>query len=367
MKQFKAFIKKEFFHILRDRQTVLILILMPVVQTLLFGFAITTDINNTSVIIVDNAKDGYSKKLITAFDANKYFIVEDVVYSYAEAEKYLKKGLSRLCLIIPADFEKAIEKKEKINLQIVADASNPNEASILTNYTNGIVAKYMIDINIEQNIKPIIEVNSKMLYNPQLKSAYNFVPGVIGLVLMLICTLMTSVSLVREKELGTMEVLLASPSRPIYIILSKTVPYFVISLFNIITILLLAVFAFKVPINGSIGLLLATSITYIFTSLALGLLISSISKTQQIAMIISLVGLMLPTMLLSGLMFPIENMPTALQIISNIVPATWFIQMVKDIMIKGLGFMYFWKDWAILLSMMIIFVFISFKRFKIRL
>ncbi|MEG2666115.1 MAG: ABC transporter permease, partial [Bacteroidales bacterium] len=198
-------------------------------------------------------------------------------------------------------------------------------------------------------------------------SAYTFVPGVIGLVLMLICTLMTSVSIVREKELGTMEVLLVSPSKPIYIIFSKTIPYFVISMCNVITIVLLSVFAFDVPIRGSIALLIGSSITYIFTSLALGLLISTISKTQQIAMIISLVGLMLPTVLLSGLMFPIESMPGILQWISNIVPATWFIQMVKTIMIKGLGFAYIWKEWCILLGMTILFIAISVKRFKVRL
>ncbi|MEG1499137.1 MAG: ABC transporter permease [Bacteroidales bacterium] len=367
MKQFWAFVLKEFYHIFRDKQTMLILLLMPVVQVFLFGYAITTDIKNSAIVILDSAQDEHSRRLIADLNASAYFHVESILQSSSQIDATFRKGKIKIAILIPEDFGSRLDEGKKAPVQLIVDASNPNEANIITNYVYNIVGNYQQELLKNMPIAGVISTDVHMLYNPQLKSAYTFVPGVIGLVLMLICTLMTSVSIVREKELGTMEVLLVSPSKPIYIIFSKTIPYFVISMCNVITIVLLSVFAFDVPIRGSIALLIGSSITYIFTSLALGLLISTISKTQQIAMIISLVGLMLPTVLLSGLMFPIESMPGILQWISNIVPATWFIQMVKTIMIKGLGFAYIWKEWCILLGMTILFIAISVKRFKVRL
>lgn len=360
MKQFWAFVKKEFLHIFRDRQTILILLLMPVVQVLLFGFAITTDIQNTSVVVLDECKTEESRALLNEIGSGRYFDIVQYIESDRDIDAIFKKGKVKIAIVIPQDWSRLTGSQQEVSLQLIIDASNPNEASILTGYLQGIAAQF-------SGMEPIIDVETRMLYNPQLKSAYTFVPGVIGLVLMLICTLMTSVSIVREKEMGTMEVLLVSPSKPLYIIFSKTIPYFVIALINIVTIILLSMFVFGVPIRGSIALLFGVSITYIFASLGLGLLISTISQTQQIAMIISLMGLMLPTVLLAGLLFPIENMPLPLQWFSKIVPATWFIDMTKAIMIKGLGIGLIWKQWLILLGMTLIFIGISVKRFKIRL
>lgn len=360
MKQFWAFVHKEFLHIFRDRQTILILLLMPVVQVLLFGFAITTDIRNTSVVVLDECKTEESRALIQEIGSGRYFDLVQYIESDRDIDAIFKKGKVKIAIVIPQDWGRLTGSGQAAPHQLVIDASNPNEASILTGYLQAIAAQF-------SGAEPLINVETRMLYNPQLKSAYTFVPGVIGLVLMLICTLMTSVSIVREKETGTMEVLLVSPSKPLYIIFSKTIPYFVIALINIITIILLSMFVFGVPIRGSIALLIGVSITYIFASLGLGLLISTISQTQQIAMIISLMGLMLPTVLLAGLLFPIENMPLPLQWFSKIVPATWFIDMTKAIMIKGLGFGLIWKQWLILLSMTVLFIGISVKRFKIRL
>ncbi len=360
MKQFWAFVKKEFLHIFRDRQTILILLLMPVVQVLLFGFAITTDIQNTSVVVLDECKTAESRALLNEIGSGRYFDIVQYIESDRDIDAIFKKGKVKIAIVIPQDWSRLTGSYQEAPLQLIIDASNPNEASILTGYLQSIAAQF-------GGAEPLINVETRMLYNPQLKSAYTFVPGVIGLVLMLICTLMTSVSIVREKETGTMEVLLVSPSKPLYIIFSKTIPYFVIALINIVTIILLSMFVFGVPIRGSIALLFGVSITYIFASLGLGLLISTISQTQQIAMIISLMGLMLPTVLLAGLLFPIENMPLPLQWFSTIVPATWFIDMTKAIMIKGLGIGLIWKQWLILLGMTVLFIGISVKRFKIRL
>ncbi|MDE7090723.1 MAG: ABC transporter permease [Bacteroidales bacterium] len=360
MKQFWAFVNKEFLHIFRDRQTILILLLMPVVQVLLFGFAITTDIQNSSVVALDECQTAESRALLKEIESGRYFDIVQYIESDRDIDAIFKKGKVKIAIVIPQDWSRRIGAGQEAPLQLIVDASNPNEASILTGYLQGIAAQFA-------GLEPVLDVETRMLYNPQLKSAYTFVPGVIGLVLMLICTLMTSVSIVREKETGTMEVLLVSPSKPLYIIFSKTIPYFVIALINIVTIILLSMFVFGVPIQGSIALLFGVSITYIFASLALGLLISTVSSTQQIAMIISLMGLMLPTVLLAGLLFPIENMPMPLQWVSKIVPATWFIDMTKAIMIKGLGIGLIWKQWLILLGMTVLFIGISVSRFKIRL
>lgn len=360
MKQFWAFVNKEFLHIFRDRQTILILLLMPVVQVLLFGFAITTDIQNSSIVVLDECQTAESRALLKEIESGRYFDIAQYISSDRDIDAIFKKGKVKIAIVIPQDWSRRIGAGQAAPLQLIVDASNPNEASILTGYLQGIAAQFA-------DLEPVLDVETRMLYNPQLKSAYTFVPGVIGLVLMLICTLMTSVSIVREKETGTMEVLLVSPSKPLYIIFSKTIPYFVIALINIVTIILMSMFVFGVPIKGSIALLFGVSIMYIFASLALGLLISTISRTQQIAMIISLMGLMLPTILLAGLLFPIENMPLPLQWASKIVPATWFIDMTKAIMIKGLGLDLIWKQWLILFSMTVLFIGISVSRFKIRL
>jgi ABC-2 type transport system permease protein len=206
-----------------------------------------------------------------------------------------------------------------------------------------------------------------MLYNPQLKGAYNFVPGVMAMVLMLVCTLMTAITVVREKEMGTMEVLLASPIQPLKIIVAKAVPYLLLSMVNIASILLLSVFVLGVPINGNLLLLISESILFTLTCLAFGLLISSSTDSQQVAMFISLTGMFLPTIMLSGFMFPIENMPLPLRIISNLVPAKWYYIIVKDVMIKGVGIGAIWKETLILAGMMVSLLFLAIKKFKIRL
>ena len=250
---------------------------------------------------------------------------------------------------------------------MIADASDPNTANVLTNYASAIINDYLQRINNNQAIPYSIQPQVRMLYNPELKGAYSFVPGVMALVFMLVCAMMTSIAIVREKEMGTMEVILVSPLKPFRIIIAKTIPYLLVSMINIACILLMSVYILDVPIVGNLGLLIGESILFTITALSIGIMISNFAKTQQTAMFTSMMALFLPTLLFSGFLFPIENMPIPLQVISNVVPSKWYYFIVKSIMIKGLGLAAVWKQTLILLGMTVVFLSISIRNFKIRL
>jgi len=367
MKQFLIFVRKEFAHVLRDRKTLLILFGLPVVLIIIFGFALTNEIKNTKIIVVDYAKDLATQRLINKIESSPYFELEKSIRSYQEIEAAFREGKIKLAVVFPANFNTDLAHLHQAQLQIIADASDPNTANTLTNYLTMIVLDYQAELMQANQVPYRIIPETRMLYNPQLKGAPNFVPGVMALVLMLVCVMMTSISIVKEKELGTMEILLVSPFRPILVILAKAVPYLLLSLLNVITILLLSVFVLGLPIKGSIILLFAESTLFIITSLALGLLISVRTESQQTAMLISLMGMLLPTILFSGFMFPIENMPLPLQLFSNAVPSKWYYQIVKAVMIKGLGFSAIWKETLILAGITIFLLLVSLKNFKIRL
>jgi ABC-2 type transport system permease protein len=367
MKQFLVFVKKEFAHVFRDRKTLLILFGMPVVQILIFGFALTNEVKNSKIAVIDYAKDEASRQIISELEASRYFEVEKIVADHYQIEELFREGKIKLIVVFPLNFEHDLMHQNKAQLQIIADASDPNTASTLTNYASAIIADYQMRLSKDLVVPYRIVPEARMLYNPQLKGVHNFVPGVMALVLMLVCVMMTAISIVREKELGTMEILLVSPFKPILVILSKAIPYLILSLVNVTTILLLSVFVLDLPINGSIVLLFAESTLFIITCLTLGIFISVRTNSQQVAMLISLMGMLLPTVLFSGFMFPIENMPVPLQIISNVVPAKWFYIIVKAIMIKGLGFTSVWKETLVLTGITVFLLIISLKSFKIRL
>ncbi len=367
MKQFTSFIQKEFYHIFRDVRTMMMLLLMPVAQLIIFGFAITTEINNTPFAVFDESQSSSSKQVIEKIDGSKYFSLQQSVHSMNDVEELFQKGKIKLALIISSGFGNDLYHTGIGKVQILTDASDPNEASTIISYTQQIIMQYQQNLHDEGTLPYSIQPEIKMLYNPQLKSAYNFVPGIMGLILMLICAMMTSISIVREKEMGTMEILLVSPIKPIFIVLAKAIPYLLISILDVISILILSRYALHVPIAGNIALIMFLSISFTLSALSLGLLISSVTNTQQAAMLISGVGLMLPSMLLSGLIFPLENMPWVLQAISNIIPAKWFILAIKDVMIKGLGFFSIWQEMSILLGMTVFLLTLSIKRFKNRL
>lgn len=366
MKQFLVFVTKEFRHVLRDRRTLLILFGLPVMQILIFGFALTNEVKNARILIVDHARDISSQQIISKIAASHYFDIENAVSDNREIETTFKKGMIQVALIFPANFHNELMHLNKGSLQIITDASDPNTATALANYLSAIIMDYQADINKTLNVPLRINPQVRMFYNPQLKGAPNFVPGVMAMVLMLICVLMTAISIVKEKETGTMEILLVSPFKPVFVILSKAVPYFFLSMVNVATILLLSVYVLKVPIKGSIVLLLAESTLFIISNLVLGILISIKTSTQESAMLISLMGLLLPIAVFSGFMFPIESMPVSLQIFSHVLPSKWFYTIVKSIMIKGVGFSVIWKETLILAGITLVLFVVSLKSFKIR-
>lgn len=367
MKQFAIFVRKEFYHVFRDPKTLLILFGMPIVQILLFGFALTNEIKNSKIVIVDYSKSEASAEIINKLEANTHFDIEKQLISGDKIDEAFKTGKINLAIVFPQDFETQLAQTQSTQIDVIADATDPNTATALTSYASAVIADYQMSLNEAGTVPFVISPEIRMLYNPELKGAPNFVPGVMALVLMLVCVLMTSVSIVREKELGTMEVLLVSPFNPFLVILSKAVPYFFLSLVNVALILLMSVYLLDMPINGSITLLFLESALLIITSLSLGLLISNSTNSQQTAMLISLMAMMLPTMLFTGFMFPLENMPLPLQWFSNIIPSKWYYIIVKSIMIKGLGFSAVWKETLILAGMTVLLLFISFKKFKNRL
>jgi ABC-2 type transport system permease protein len=367
MKQFFAFVKKEFFHIWRDKKTMFILLGMPVVQIVIFGFALTNEVKNANIAILDNSKDAATASLTAELDASRYFVLEKNLVTYTQVNEEFKKGKIKLAIVFPQHFGEDLQHFNKAQVQIIADAADPNTANQLTNYANSVITDYQNRITNGKKLPYTINTEIRMLYNPQLKGAFNFVPGVMAMVLLLVCTMMTAITIVKEKEMGTMEIMLVSPMRPQMVVLAKAVPYLLLSTINITSILLLSVFVLEVPINGNLALLGFESILFTLVSLSLGLLISSGAASQQTAMFISLVGMFLPTVMLSGFMFPVENMPLPLRIISNIVPAKWYYNIVRSVMIKGVGLEVIWKETLILGGMMTFFLTMAIKRFKIRL
>lgn len=364
MKQFITFVRKEFCHIFRDRRTMLILLVMPVVQIILFGFAITTDVKNVRTVVVDPSADALTRRMAERLDASEYFNVVARLSSPMEAEDALRRGEADMALVFSPRFMGNVASGEAC-VQLISDATDPNMATLQAGYATSILTSARREVFPSSGgaVVPVL----KLLYNPGMLSAYNFVPGVMGLILMLLCAMMTSISIVREKETGTMELLLVSPMKPLAVILAKLVPYFVLSCVNLLTILLLSVFVLRVPVAGSLWAISAVSLLFIAVSLSLGLLISTLTRTQVAAMLASGLVLMMPTMLLSGMIFPIESMPVVLQGLSVLVPARWYISAVRKLMIMGVEVRWVWAEVCVLVLMAVVLITVSLKKFKDRL
>jgi ABC-2 type transport system permease protein len=362
----KQFVIKEFLHIFRDVRSMVILFGMPLVQVLLFGYAITNEVKDVRVSVIDQSYDYASQAVVNKLFASGYFLKGEHINSTREIEESFRKGKNKMVVVIEPGFAGKLETGKQPTIQLIADASDPNTANLLVSYASGIINAYSRELVPAGNI-PVIVPESRMLYNPSLMSVYMFVPGIITILLMLVSAMMTSISIAREKELGTMEVLLVSPLKPFQIVAGKVMPYVLLSFINAGSILILSYYIFNVPINGSLLLLLGETILFILLALSLGIFISTISNNQQTAMMLSMFALMLPTILLSGFIFPIENMPDVLQWFSLIMPPRWFITIIKSIMLKGSGIEYFWKETLILAGMTLIFILASVKKFKIRL
>ena len=367
MKRFIGFVTKEFYHIFRDKRSMFILFGMPIAQIMLFGFAITNEINNVNIAILDQSKDTETQKIINKINASPYFNIEQEISSENQIESVFKKGKVKAVLVFENHFIKNLQTKKQAKVQVITDATDPNIANTITNYVNAILQNHTQEINKNNQSSYQIQTQTQLYYNPELKSVFNFVPGVMTIILMLVSAMMTSISITREKELGTMEVLLVSPLKPFQVIIGKVFPYIFLSIINATIIVLLGFFVFKMPIEGNLFLLAFESILFIISALSLGILISTISNSQQTAMMISLMGLMLPVIILSGFIFPISSMPMPMQIISNIIPAKWFIIIIKAIMLKGATIAVIWKETLILMGMTVFFIVLSIRKYKIRL
>jgi ABC-2 type transport system permease protein len=341
---------------------------IPIVQILLFGKVINTDLQDSKIAILDQSHDNTTQKITSKLLSSGYFIMAKELHPGEDVEDVFRKGIVKMVVNFGPNFEQNLERDGKEEVQLLADASDPNTARILTSYAGGIINDFIRKEKLQNIQLPNqINVEVRMLYNEGLKSVYMFVPGIMAMILMLISAMMTSISISKEKELGTMEVLLASPLKPIQIVLGKVTPYLLLSFVNAVTIILLGVFVFGVPIKGSYILLMGESFLFILMALSLGILISTVAPNQMVAMFISLLGLMLPTILLSGFIFPIQNMPLPLRIISHIMPPRWFIVILRNIMLKGSDILFIWKETLILIFMALTFIALSIRNFKIRL
>ncbi len=367
MNRFFGFVKKEFQHIFRDVRTLIILFGLPIVMIILFGFVVTTEIRDVEVGIWDRSMDQASIQATQKIFSSGYFVSAGYIDHEEEIGELFRSGRARIVVVFEEGFERNLQRENRAAINLITDASDANTAQLSLTYIQGVLMSYFQSMNQDVVVPWAVNVNSRMFYNEEMKGVYMFIPGLMALILMLISALMTSVTIAREKEFGTMELLLASPLKPREIILGKVTPYVLLSFVNAMTIVLLGRIVFDVPVMGSLWLLMLECMLYITLALSLGVLISTSVKTQQMAMFISMLGLMLPTILLSGFIFPIENMPKVLQWFSTIMPARWFIVIVKNIMLKGTGMAFIWKETLIMLGMTLFFILASVRRFKIRL
>ena len=367
MNRFFGFVKKEFHHIFRDARTMLILFGMPIAQILIFGYVVSNEIKDVKIGIYDKSQDHVTHEISNKITSSGFFILHENLNSDQEIEDAFKKGIIREVIIFEPNFAEKLEREGTAGIQIIADASDANTANIVTNYTKAIINSYVKNELLAQGMPYEIVPEVRMLYNNSLKGVYMFVPGTMALILMLVSAMMTSISITREKELGTMEVLLVSPLKPLPIVIGKVIPYMVLSFVNAVVIIALSYFVFVMPIQGNLFFLMLETLLFILMALSLGILISTVSNSQMVAMFISMFALLLPTLLLSGFIFPIENMPKILQWLSAIMPAKYFITIVKNIMIKGSGFGIIWKETLIIAGMTVFFLVMSIKKFKVRL
>ncbi len=367
MSRFLAFLRKEFYHIFRDPRTRIILFGIPIAQLMLFGYVMTNEVRNVKVAIVDHSKDDLSKRLSQQLLSSGFFQLAAIPSSESDYESLFRSGKVKEIVVFEPDFAINLIKEGKANIQVLADASEPNAAQLTVNYTTAIVNNFVKNELMKNQVLPGINIKVRMLFNENMRDAYNFIPGLIAVILMLISAMMTAITIAREKEMGTMEILLASPLKPIQIILGKVVPYMILSIVSALVVLALGMLVFNVPVIGSFALLLAEILLYIFLALTLGILISTFVDSQLTAMAISGFVLMLPSILLSGFIFPVKNMPIPLQIVANLMPPRWFIEINRTVMLKGGGLNEIWPNTLVLMGMSALFIFISIRKFKIRL
>lgn len=366
MSALAGLLRKELYHIRRDRRTLAVIILMPVVQVILFGFAIRTDVREIRLAVVDPAPDHATLALRGRFAATDNFRLTAILRRADDLEALFQRGRAQQGIVFEPRFAERLARGEPAGILVITDATEPNTGSSAQSYALAVIQGYAREIGAQQPGVQIVPA-VRMRFNPTRESANLFVPGLMAFVLTIISALMTAISLTREKETGTLEALLVSPLRPWQIIVGKVAPYLAVGFVSVLLVIVEARLVFDVPLRGSLALLLAEGLLFILVSLSLGILISARTSSQRVAMMGALIGTMLPTMLLSGFIFPIESMPRPLQVLSNVVPARWFVEIARGIMLKGIGLAYLWEETLILLAMALILLTVSTRSFSERL
>jgi len=366
MKALRGLLAKEVRHILRDRRTLAVIVLMPVVQVILFGFAIRTDVKDIRLAIVDPTPDHVTLEIRQRLEASEAFRTVAVLPRTDGLDGLFQRGSAQEAVVFETQFATRLAQGLPARIQIIADATEPNTGSTRENYALAVIRDYERELG---GGTPGVQIvpRLRMRFDPTAESSHLFVPGLMAFVLTIISALMTAISLTREKETGTMEALLVSPLKPWQIIVGKVLPYLAIGFVSVLLVILEARLVFDVPLRGSLLLLLLEGLLYILVSLSLGMLISSRTSSQRVAMMGAMLGTMLPTMLLSGFIFPIESMPRILQWVSNVIPARWFVTIARSIMLKGVGFEYLWSETLILCLMALVLLTLSTRSFHIRL
>lgn len=366
MNALRGLLRKEWRHIMRDRRTLAVIVLMPVVQVILFGFAIRTDVKDIRLVVVDPAPDYVTLELRHRLEATEAFRTVAVLQTTERLDQLFQKSEAEEAVVFEPQFASRLERGLPARVQIIADATEPNTGSMRQNYAMAVIRQFQRD---RGEPAPGVQVSARLRtrFDPTAESSHLFVPGLMAFVLTIISALMTAISLTREKETGTMEALLVSPLRPWQIIIGKVMPYLVVGFVSVILVIGEARLVFQVPLRGSVVLLLAEGLLYILVSLSLGMLISSKTNSQRVAMMGAMLGTMLPTLLLSGFIFPIESMPTVLQWVSNVIPARWFVTIARSIMLKGIGLAYLWQETLILCGMAAALLVLSTRSFHTRL
>lgn len=371
----RGLVVKEARHVLRDRQTLAILLLMPLAQVLLYGFAIRTDVRGVQVVIVDPTPDASTRALVQRVDGSARHAVTAVLPTDATIGAHFAAGRIRQAIVLPTEVDRRLARGEALAVQVITDGSDPNAGSAMAAYAEAMLRRWHAETLVARHGPAVlrdpnaarIDIATRMRFNPTMESAQLFVPGLIALVLTIVSAMMTAIAITREKELGTMELLLVSPLRPATIVLGKMVPYAVLGMANVAIVLGAAQLVFHVPIRGSVPLLLAQSALYIVTTLALGLVISTGARTQRAAMLAALGGLLLPTIMLSGFIFPIDSLPTPLKVVSNAIPARWFLVIVRGIMLKGAGLEVLWQETLVLAGLTALLLTVGIRRLNVRL
>jgi ABC-2 type transport system permease protein len=366
MNALRGFIVKEFHHILRDRQTLFILLFLPLAQVILFGFALRTDVRGVRLAIVDPAPDASTLALRNRFAATDLFRVVEVLPSSDALARSFAAGRVDQAVVLRPGFARALARGEGAPVMVITDATDPNTGATMQAYATAVVQAYERGLR-EGGGAVRIDAAVRMRFNPTLASVNLFIPGLIALVLTVVSALMSAISLSREKERGTLEILLVSPLKAWQIILGKVLPYLVLGFANVLTVLAAAWFVFRVPLRGSLLLLLAECLLFIVTSLALGVLIAAVTSSQRTAMMGALLGLMMPTTILSGMIFPITSMPGWLQPLTSAIPGTWFILISRGIMLKGVGLGHLWQETLVLAGMTLVLLAVAVRRFTMRL